>query len=139
MIDPLILRNHILVKLEPYLGKYILPSGTQLPAISVLPDPKNGWNYPEDGTKTNGLECVIKKPMPLGESTLGGGMSKEFAWEIHLKQWDSNQSLLEAGKILLDSLSLEYQINRNTYLPASDKLLTIEQYKVYIVDYEIFT
>lgn len=137
MIESLILRNDVLAKLKNKLGKYILPKGATVEAICVLPDPERGWNYPEEGTKIVGLECVIKRPYPKATANLGAGITKEYCWEIHLKQWDSNQSLLDSNELLLDLFAGKYQLKQVTYIPSSDKLLTIEQSKIYIEEYQV--
>jgi hypothetical protein len=139
MIEPLILRNDVLAKLKSKLGKYVLPNGASVEAICVLPDPERGWNYPEEGTKIIGLECVIKRPYPQPTPNLGGGITAYYCWEIHLKQWDSNQNLLDSNKLLLDLFTDKYQLKQVTYMPSSDKLLTIEQCKIYIEEYQVIS
>ena len=139
MIEPLILRNDVLAKLKNKLGKYILPNGTSVEAICVLPDPERGWKYPEEGTKVSGLECVIKRPCPQPLPSLGGDITVLYCWEIHLKQWDVNQSLLDSNELLLDFFTDKYQLKQITYMPSSDKLLTIEQCKIYIEEYQVIS
>lgn len=137
MIEPLILRNELLTLLKNNLGKYILPNGAKIEAICVLPDPSRGWNYPEEGTKTIGLECIIKQPAPSPTPNLGGEITKEYCWEILLKQWDSNQNLLNLSETLLRFASEKYQLKEFTYIPPSNKLLTIEQCKITLEEYQI--
>jgi hypothetical protein len=66
MIDILILRNDVFAILENLLGTYTFPDGSSTKAIACLPDPDKGWNYPENGTKTSGLEVVIKSTLNSG-------------------------------------------------------------------------
>ncbi|BDA74369.1 hypothetical protein CAL7716_085350 [Calothrix sp. PCC 7716] len=135
MLDHLILKNTILAKIEGALGEYKFIDGATDKAICILPDPDRGFNYPEEGTKITGLECVIKKPLPDVAPLLGGGIQKTYLWEIHLKQWDANKSLLATFEALVDELSQNYLIDHASYMPASDKLMTIEQCKVFIKDF----
>lgn len=139
MIEPLILRNELLALLKNDLGRYALPKGANIEAICVLPDPSRGWNYPEEGTKIVGLECVIRQPYPSPSPNLGGGITKEYIWEIHLKQWDSNQDLLNLSESLLKFASEKYQLKQFIYVPPSDKLLTIEQCKIYLEEYQVIS
>lgn len=137
MIEALALRNDVLSKLKNKLGRYIFPNGASIEAICVLPDPERGWNYPQEGTKISGLECVIKRPYPQPQPNLGGSLTTSYWWEIHLKQWDKNQSLLESNESLLELFIKDYQLKQMTYMPYSDKLLTVEQCKIYLEEYRV--
>ncbi|WP_445634511.1 DUF3168 domain-containing protein [Nostoc sp. DSM 114161] len=133
MIEALTLRNDILAILANKLGTYTFPNnGGTTKAIACLPDPDKGWNYPENGTKVSGLEVVIKQPYPDVESNLGGDRTFVNSWEIHLKQWDTNQSLVEIIGLLSGELPSDYLIERVSPMPISDKLLTVEQCKIFI-------
>ena len=81
-------------------------------AIACLPDPDKGWNYPENGTKVSGLEVVIKQLYPDVSANLGGDRTFTNAWEIHLKQWDTNKSLVEVIGLLSGDLPSCYLIER---------------------------
>jgi hypothetical protein len=137
MINAFILRYELLAMLQKSLGIYLFSDGSRSGAIAVLPDPDNGWNYPPQGTKVSGLEVIIKLPYPDLEANLGGDRAFEYSWEIHLKQWDSNKSLLEIIELLLTSLPSEYLLSGVTYIPVSDKLLAIEQCKFYLKEWAI--
>lgn len=135
MIDPIILRTDILTILKDLLGNYTFPDGTKTQAIATLPDPDKGWNYPENGTKVSGLEVVIKQPYPDVESNIGGDRTFSNSWEIHLKQWDTNSSLRDVVNKLTSELPADYLIERVSYMPPSDKLLTVEQCKIFVQDW----
>lgn len=137
MIDILILRADVLAILVDLLGTYTFPDRTTAPSIACLPDPEKGWNYPENGTKTSGLEVVIKQPYPDVEANIGGDRTFTNSWEIHLKQWNTNQSLLSAIAKLTNELPAQYLIERVSQMPASDKLLTVEQCKIYLIDWAV--
>ncbi|MBW4598914.1 MAG: hypothetical protein KME29_04700 [Calothrix sp. FI2-JRJ7] len=136
MLDQLALRSDILTAIENELGTYKFPDGATDKAICILPDPDRGFNYPEQGTKVTGLECVIKKPIPDVAALLGGGATKTYCWEIHLKQWDANKSLMGACDLLINGLSQKYLIERTSYMPIYEKLATIEQCKIFLKDFE---
>lgn len=137
MIDILNLRNDVFAVVKDLLGTYILPDGSKIEAIACLPDPDRGWNYPENGTKVSGLEVVIKQPYPDVEGNIGGDRTFTNNWEIHLKQWDTNKSLVEVIGLLSGDLPADYLIERVSQMPASDKLLTVEQCKIFIKDWEV--
>ncbi|MEH2201220.1 hypothetical protein [Nostoc sp.] len=143
MINALILRNDVFAVIKDLLGTYTFPDAyggklrTTSPSIACLPDPDKGWNYPENGTKVSGLEVVIKQPYPDVSANIGGDRTFINSWEIHLKQWDTNQSLLEAIGLLSSELPDYYLIERVSSMPSSDKLLTVEQCKIFIKDWQV--
>lgn len=137
MIDILILRADVLAILVDFLGTYTFPDSSTSPALACLPDPDKGWNYPENGTKTSGLEVVIKQPYPDVEANIGGDRTFTNTWEIHLKQWDTQGSLVEVINKLGCDLPAQYFIERVSQMPASDKLLTVEQCKLFITDWAL--
>ncbi|MEH1808426.1 hypothetical protein [Nostoc sp.] len=137
MIDILILRADVLAILEDLLGTYTFPDRSTSPALACLPDPEKGWNYPENGTKTSGLEVVIKQPYPDVEANIGGDRTFTNTWEIHLKQWDTQGSLVEVINKLGCELPAQYFIERVSQMPSSDKLLTVEQCKIFITDWAL--
>lgn len=134
MIDPLTLKDDIFAIVSPYLGTYTFPDTDTGSAITIVPDPDYGWNYPEQGTKVSGLEVVIKQPYPDVSPNLGGDRTKEYVWEVHLKQWDTSKDLRTVIELLTNSLS-GYLVARVSYMPPSDKLLTVEQAKVFIKEW----
>lgn len=137
MIDILILRNDVLVIVENLLGTYTFPDRSTSPAIACLPDPDKGWNYPENGTKVSGLEVVIKQPYPDVSANIGGDRTFTNSWEIHLKQWDTQGSLVEVINKLSTELPAQYLIERVSPMTASDKLLTVEQCKLFIKEWSV--
>lgn len=137
MINALILRNDVFTILENLLGIYTFPDGGIAKAIASLPDPDKGWRYPEEGTKVSGLEVVIKQPYPQVASNLGGDRTSAYTWEIHLKQWDTEATLNEVIEKLTWELPDQYLIERVSPMPASDKLLTVEQCKIFLKDWAV--
>ncbi|MEH2384895.1 MAG: hypothetical protein V7K14_03690 [Nostoc sp.] len=137
MIDILILRNNVFAILEEILGTYTFPDHTTAQAIACLPDPDKGWNYPENGTKVSGLEVVIKQEYPDVTPNIGGDRTFTNTLVIHIKQWDTNQSLLSAIYKLSTELPAQYLLERVSPMPASDKLLTVEQCKIFLKDWEV--
>jgi hypothetical protein len=137
MINPIALKNDILFILASQLGTYTFPDKTTGQAIAVLPDPELGWQYPEQGTKPFGLEVVIKQPYPETSPLLGGDRSHSYKWEIHLKQWDTTKSLFDVVDLLVTELPSKYYIERVSPIPASDKLLVVEQCKIYLKEWAI--
>jgi hypothetical protein len=136
-IEAIILRADVLAILVDLLGTYTFPDRTTAPSIACLPDPGKGWNYPENGTKTSGLEVVIKQPYPDVSANIGGDRTFSNTWEIHLKQWDTNASLLEVINKLTNELPAQYFVDRVCPMPSSDKLLTVEQCKIYLKDWAV--
>ncbi|HYX18331.1 MAG TPA: hypothetical protein VE944_28990 [Nostoc sp.] len=137
MINALILRNDVFAVIKDLLGTYTFPDRTTAQAIACLPDPDKGWNYPENGTKVSGLEVVIKQPYPEVSANIGGDRTFTNSWEIHLKQWDTNQSLVEVIGLLSGDLPADYLIERVSTMPATEKLLTVEQCKIFITDWQV--
>ncbi|WP_375495924.1 hypothetical protein [uncultured Nostoc sp.] len=137
MIKALILRNDILAIISNQIGTYTFTDRTTAQAIACLPDPDKGWNYPENGTKVSGLEVVIKQPYPDVSANIGGDRTFTNLWEIHLKQWDTNQSLVDVIGLLSGELLADYLIERVSPIPASDKLLTVEQCKLFIKEWSV--
>ncbi|MBD2437336.1 hypothetical protein [Nostoc sp. FACHB-110] len=137
MIDPINFRNDILAILGNKLGNYTFPDGGTTTAIATLPDPDLGYQYPPHGTKTSGLEVVIKRPYPEAEGNLGGDRTLSYTWEVHLKQWDTQDSLIEAIGLLSGDLPGDYSIERVSFMPPSEKLLTVEQCKIFIQEWAV--
>lgn len=139
MIDLLILKEDVFVKLKSLIGQYTFPEGGTGYAIAILPDPDSGWLYPGHGTKVTGLEVVIKEPYPEVSSNIGGDRTKSYDWEIHLKQWDTTKTIKEAIQLLVNELPSVYRIERISLMPASNKLLTVEQCKIYIKEWVLIS
>lgn len=136
MINPIELKSDLIAILNDLLGEYTFPDGGTDAAICCVPDPDVGWNYPPQGTKVTGLEVAIKNPYPDHKSLIGGDRLQSYEWEIHLKQWDTNASLQEAIS-RLKNLPSQYLIERTSAMPANNQLLTVEQYKVFLKEWEI--
>lgn len=130
------LRDDVLSALESIIGTYTFVNGSTAPAIAVLPDDSRGYDYPEYGTRTTGIEVVIEKPYgEIQNPTLGGGANIRYDWMICVKQWDNNASLFAASQILLEKISCKYLVSKVVRIPENNKLDSIEQYKMLIRDW----
>ena len=139
MINPLALQTDIIAIIGDSLGQYFLPglSGTVKQAIAILPDSEYGWQYPPNGTKATGLEVLIKLPYAEVEPLIGGDRTKTYTYEIHIKQWDDRKTVREALDKLTSELPNIYLIERVAIIPASEKLLTIDQCKFFVTEWAI--
>ena len=130
------LRDDLLGILESLIGTYTFSNGSIVPAIAVLPDSSRGYDYPEYGTRTSGIEVVIEKPYGEIQSVaIGGGVAVRYEWMICLKQWDNNASLFEASQALLDQLPCKYLVSKVVRIPENNRLDSIEQYKIMLKDW----
>lgn len=136
MIECTQLRSQILTLLDGIVGTYRYSDGYTEPAIAVLPDINAGWNYPNGGTVTTGIECIITRPYPSVVPLIGGKM-KPLRWAITLKQWNAQDSLLEATEALVDGL--DYLMTSPKLVPPSPALGIIEQVKFEILEYEFLS
>lgn len=136
MITALELRSLLGKILEGQIGTYTFVNGATAEAITVLPDPDKGYNYPPSGTAVAGLELIIQQPYPEAALLLASGISSTQKWQIILKQWDSNSNLITATHTLMTELS--YPILKIVPVLPNEKYLTIEQVRVEIVDYLAF-
>lgn len=134
MLEPLILREQLLALLVDHLGTYTFSDGFQDVAIAVFPNPESGYEYPLPGTKTDGLEVIIVRPVPEITPLLGAGIVKTYRWEIILKQWDSSKDLMLAIEALFDGLP--HLVKSPVHAPPNASLGIIEQAKFEIVEYE---
>lgn len=139
MIDPVKLQADIIKIIGDSIGQYLLPglSGTVKQAIAILPDSEYGWQYPPNGTKATGLEVLIKLPYAEVEPLIGGDRTKTYTYEIHIKQWDDRKTVREALDKLTSELPNIYLIERVAIIPASEKLLTIDQCKFFVTEWAI--
>jgi len=127
------LRTQILSLLSGIIGTYRYSDGYTESAIAVLPDPNVGWDFPGNGTVTDGIEVIITRPYP-GAVPLYGGRMKPLRWGITLKQWDSQQGLLEATEALVDGL--DYLMTSPKLVPPNAALGIIEQVTFQILEYQ---
>lgn len=134
MIDCLTLRSQFTSLLAGLLGEYHFSDGTTGEAIAVLPDDTLGYNYPGNGTDTEGIECVIVRPYPTIQHLLGGDRTLSYKWQITLKQWNSNGSLLEAANRVV--AGLDYCMSSPAWVPPNANLGIIEQVSFQLVEYE---
>ncbi len=139
-IDIVILRNDIETALEGLIGEYNFPDNGIDIAIACLPDPDVGWNYPPYGTKVagTGIEVVIKRHYPDFTPLIGKERLHSSAWEVCVKQWDTDGSLQDVIE-KLKNLPSTYKIDRTSLIPSNNQLLIIEQYKLFLNEWEVST
>jgi hypothetical protein len=116
MKDPLVFRDEVKELLLDVLGEYTFGNGQSTPAICL-------WqkNYPPSGTEVSGLEVVITPNTRLeSNALLNKGRLTNYESEILLKQWDENESTLEAIErlkyFLPNSLEISPRVLPNTVL-----------------------
>lgn len=137
MIDFLTLKSQIVSLLAGHIGTYKFKEGDTERAIAVLPDPDHGYNYPNNGTETTGIEVVVIRPMPKITHFLGGDVQKEYRTAITLKQWNADSSLLEATEALVNGLvGQNYLITSPKWVPPNPAMGIIEQVFMELVEYE---
>lgn len=134
MIDCLTLRYQLVSLLAGLLGQYHFSDGTTGDAIAILPDDAEGFNYPGNGTETEGIECVVIRPYPTINSLLGGDRIKPYRWQVTLKQWNPNGSLLDAVERLVNNL--DYSITSPSWVPPNAALGIIEQVRFEVLEFE---
>lgn len=132
MIVALELRSQFLTILNGLIGTYRFSDRSTQPALAILPDSNHGWGFPNNGTVTTGIECLIIRPYP-GAISLLGGRHKPMSWNIELKQWDATKNLIEATERLVNKI--DYQITSPRLVPPNPGLGIIEQVKFSIIEH----
>lgn len=133
MISVTTLRSQVLTLLTGLIGTYSYSNGDTAPALAVLPDPNKGWNYPLSDCVTTGIEVVITQPYPSVTPAYGGKV-KPLRWDITLKQWNGDGSLLEAVAALIDGL--DYLLSPLRLVPPNPNLGIIEQASFQILEWD---
>lgn len=134
MIDCTQLRSQILTLLADIIGTYRYSDGYEEAAIAVIPDEDRGFDVPGNGTRSQGIEIIISRPVPEVKHFLAGGKQLTYRWIITLKQWDASKSLIEATQILIDNL--DYLITSPKLVPPNAALGIIEQMTMQIVEHD---
>jgi len=132
MITPIEIRNQFLSLLGSVIGQYKFTDGRIQSAIALLPDENHGWDFPNNGTVTAGIEAVIIRPYP-GVTELIGGRQKKYEWAVTLKQWDASNNLLAATEQLVNNLT--YLLTTPRTIPPNAALGNIETVKFEIIEY----
>ena len=127
------LRDSILQLLDGMIGTYLYSDGYSESAIAIIPDQNHGYEVPGNGTRTEGIEVIIVRPVPQVSHFLTGRQLKS-QWNIVLKQWDASQSLIEAATILVEKL--DYLLTSPKLVPPNNALGIIEQCSFTVIDYE---
>lgn len=133
MITPIELRTSFLNLLSGIIGTYKFSDGATQSAIAILPDEDYGWDFPNNGTVTTGIECIIIRPSPSIKELIGG-RQKKYEWAVTLKQWDASNNLLAATEMLVNKL--DYLLTTPRTVPPNPALGNIETCKFEIVAYE---
>jgi hypothetical protein len=133
VIDAFALKQEIAVLLNGLVGRY-KDEGWEEDAIAVLPDPDYGYDFPNNGTVTEGMEVVILRPYPK-VSSLFGGRQMQYRWQIVLKQWDSQSSLLDAVEALVGGLE-SHMLTSPVLVPPDPGRGIIEQVRFEIFEWE---
>lgn len=128
------LRSRILELLDGLVGTYRYSDGYTEPAIAVIPDDQHGYDVPGNGTRTEGIEVIIQRPVPQVNHFLNGGKQLTHRWNIVLKQWDASKSLIEVVTILIEEL--DYLLSSPKLVPPNAALGIIEQCNFSIVEFE---
>ena len=122
MVD---LRQAILEALASVIGTYHFPRGGSAKALSILPDPDYGYDYPPSGTRIEGLEVVV---LPATDASavpmLRGKRRWQTSTQIFLKQWDSKNDTVAATELIVPILGNNVKIGPRV-LPL-DQLGNIE-------------
>lgn len=129
------LRSHILELLDGAIGTYRYSDGYTEPAIAVIPDNDRGYEVPGNGTRTEGIEVIIQRPVPQINHFLGGSKQLTHRWNIVLKQWDASKSLIEVVSILIEEL--DYLLSSPKLVPPNAALGIIEQCSFSIVEHSL--
>lgn len=132
MITPIELRSQFLTLLSQLIGSYKFSDGHCQSAIAILPDEDYGWDFPNNGTVTTGIECVIIRPSP-SITELIGGRQKKYEWAVTLKQWDASNNLLAATEALVKNL--DYLLTTPRTVPPNPALGNIETVKFELCEY----
>lgn len=110
------------------LTTYTFPNGLIMPAIAINAINNNDI-YPPEGTVIGeGIEVVIYYPDVVLRRTISG-YSRDYIWQVYLKQWNIKDSTLVASEIFIDSI--EYQVkscfrNRQLSLMNQPEICKIE-------------
>lgn len=126
MIDVLELRSTIETALADHLGTYLYSNGLTVPAIWV----EEGETLLERSIA--GLEVVIRPSLEVPIALTLDGYSQTFTAMVTLKQWDVEQTTLEAMPLLLSALrSIDFlQVGSPRRIVRSSKLDNIETLSV---------
>lgn len=134
MIEVIALRQSIQALLAGLVGTYTHGDGYVEDAIAVLADPTYGYDYPNNGCVTKGIECVVLRPFPKLIPLLGGASMKEYRWAIALKQWDARGNLLEATEALVNGLP--YLVGSPVWVPPDANRGIIEQVRLEVIEWD---
>lgn len=122
------IKSSCISSLKGLLTTYTLPSGVIVDAIAINPILGNDV-FPPEGTKTGeGIEVVVYYPEVRVDKILSG-YSRNYLWQIYLKQWDLKSNTIEASERLIDALA--YQVkscyrNRQNSLMNQPEICKIE-------------
>lgn len=87
----ILLRNWLFDSIE--IGQYIFAGGLSAPALTIVGN--RAKQSPIPGTEVKGLEGVVFYPEPQ-DNQLMGSISVVDRWEVQIRQWDCEGTILEA-------------------------------------------
>jgi hypothetical protein len=87
----ILLRNWLFDSIE--IGQYVFAGGLIAPALTIVGN--RAKQSPAPGTDIKGLEGVIFYPEPQ-DNQLMGSISVTDRWEVQIRQWDINGTVLDA-------------------------------------------
>ncbi|MEY3331786.1 MAG: hypothetical protein RLZZ176_86 [Cyanobacteriota bacterium] len=119
------LRSLILKSLDGLIGEYSL-SGQTFPAITFKE------SFPPSGTTCNGLEVYVNPVLSLNNIDTLNGLIWQQKIEIWLKQWDDQQTTIDATAKLVKALSPVGIVKLGTRLPPLEEIGNIETQKITI-------
>ena len=87
----ILLRNWLFDSVD--VGQYAFAGGLSAPALTIVGN--RAKQSPTPGTEVSGLECVVFYPEPQ-DNQLMGSISVSDRWEVQIRQWDINKTILDA-------------------------------------------
>ena len=87
----ILLRNWLFDSVD--VGQYAFAGGLSAPALTIVGN--RAKQSPAPGTEVTGLECVVFYPEPQ-DNQLMGSISVSDRWEVQIRQWDVNKTILDA-------------------------------------------
>ena len=87
----ILLRNWLFDSVD--VGQYAFAGGLSAPALTIVGN--RAKQSPAPGTEVTGLECVVFYPEPQ-DNQLMGSISVSDRWEVQIRQWDVNETILDA-------------------------------------------
>ena len=123
--------KEISIKLREWLmesvqiGQYVFAGGQLAPAVTIVGN--RAKQSPTPGTEVKGLECLIFYPEPQDNQYMGT-VSVTDRWEVQIRQWDIDNTVLEAKDSAI--ASCPYPIISSIRVPGSGTTGQPEVYRL---------